>query len=157
MEQPYMLLILYCQYHAYWCTGSLSRIDQIHRNIPSLVLEELIFSRGSDLTSDEGNFHVRENNMDLVVRLSVAPQDFPEFCGTLQRFSIFLYQPYSIRATANEYTQSIGTSPEFLYQQVHDFCHQTLSDWCFRHSKGMCASYCISFVSIDSYFSDRTV
>ena len=25
MEQPDMLLILYCQYHACWCPGSLSR------------------------------------------------------------------------------------------------------------------------------------
>ena len=48
MEQPYMLSILYCQYHACWCLGDLrsqgiSRhgINQIIWNIPSLVSEEL--------------------------------------------------------------------------------------------------------------------
>ena len=48
-EQPYMLLILYCQYHAWWCPGSLGRqgisrhgIDEISWNIPSLASEEFI-------------------------------------------------------------------------------------------------------------------
>ena len=48
MVQPYMLPILYCHYHACWCSGDLSRqginmygIDQMSRNIPSLVWEEL--------------------------------------------------------------------------------------------------------------------
>ena len=51
MEQPYMLPILYCQYHVCWCPGDLwsqgiSRhgIDQRSRNIPSLASEELITS-----------------------------------------------------------------------------------------------------------------
>ena len=49
MKQPYILPILYCQYHACWCPGDLrsqgmSRhgIEQISLNIPSLALEELI-------------------------------------------------------------------------------------------------------------------
>ena len=49
MEQPYVLPILYCQYHACWCTGDfrsqcISRhgIDLQSRNIPSLASEELI-------------------------------------------------------------------------------------------------------------------
>ena len=44
MGQTYMLLILYCQYHACWCPGDLSHqgisrngIDQINLNILSLV------------------------------------------------------------------------------------------------------------------------
>ena len=44
MEQPYMMPILPCQYHAYWCPSDIrsqgiSRhgIDQISRNIPSQV------------------------------------------------------------------------------------------------------------------------
>ena len=48
MEQPYMLYILQCQYHACWCPGDLrsqgtSRhgIDQISQSIPSLAPEEL--------------------------------------------------------------------------------------------------------------------
>ena len=48
MQQPYMLPILYSQYHACWCPGD-SRsqgisghgIDHIRRNIPSLATEEL--------------------------------------------------------------------------------------------------------------------
>ena len=50
MEQPYMLPILYCQYHPCWCPVDLSRegisrhdIDQISRNILSLATEELIW------------------------------------------------------------------------------------------------------------------
>ena len=49
MEQPNMLPILYCQYHAYWCPGNLrsqgiSRhgIGQISQNILPLASEELI-------------------------------------------------------------------------------------------------------------------
>ena len=49
MEQPHMLPILYCQYHACWCPGDvrsqgISRhgIDQISQNILSAALEELI-------------------------------------------------------------------------------------------------------------------
>ena len=48
-EQSSMLSILYCQYHACWCPGDLSRqgiskhgIDQISWNILSLALDELI-------------------------------------------------------------------------------------------------------------------
>ena len=49
MEQLYMFPILYCQYDACWCPGSLSRrrisrhcIDQRSRNILSLASEELM-------------------------------------------------------------------------------------------------------------------
>ena len=49
MEQPYMVPILYCQYHSSWCPGDLSHqdigrngIDQTSQNIPSLASEELI-------------------------------------------------------------------------------------------------------------------
>ena len=48
VTQPYILPILYCQYHACWCPGHLrsqdiSRhgIDQIRWNIPSLASQEL--------------------------------------------------------------------------------------------------------------------
>ena len=43
MEQPYMLPVLYCQYHACWSRQGISRhgIDQISRNNPSLASEEL--------------------------------------------------------------------------------------------------------------------
>ena len=48
MQQPYMLPILYSQYHACWCPGDLRSqgisghdIDHIRRNIPSLAIEEL--------------------------------------------------------------------------------------------------------------------
>ena len=48
MEEPYILPILYCQYHACWYPGDLrsqgiSRhgIDQISQNIASLAPEEL--------------------------------------------------------------------------------------------------------------------
>ena len=50
MEQPYILPILYCQYHVCWCPGDLrsqgiSRhgINQISWNITSLASEELIY------------------------------------------------------------------------------------------------------------------
>ena len=40
MEQPHMLPVLYCQYHAYWCQEtSRQGIDQISRNISSLASE----------------------------------------------------------------------------------------------------------------------
>ena len=49
MEQPYMLPILFCQYHACWCPSDLrswgisrNDIDQISLNIPFLVSEQLI-------------------------------------------------------------------------------------------------------------------
>ena len=48
MEQPDMLPIVYCQYHACWCPGDLSHkgisrhgIDQISQIISSLTSEEL--------------------------------------------------------------------------------------------------------------------
>ena len=48
MEQPNMLFILYCQYHACWCPGELRSqgiirhgINQISCNISPLVPEEL--------------------------------------------------------------------------------------------------------------------
>ena len=48
MEKPYMLPILFWQYHACWCPGNfrsqgISRhgIDHISRNIPSPAQEEL--------------------------------------------------------------------------------------------------------------------
>ena len=48
MEQSYMLPILYCQYHAYWCPDDLSRqgisrhgTDWISRNISFIVSEEI--------------------------------------------------------------------------------------------------------------------
>ena len=48
MEQPFMLPILYCQYHSCWCPGYLRNqgisrhgIDQISWNIPSLASEDL--------------------------------------------------------------------------------------------------------------------
>ena len=51
MKQTYMLPILYCQYHACWYPGDLSRrgisrygIDQISWNIPSLASEEFKFN-----------------------------------------------------------------------------------------------------------------
>ena len=51
MEQPYMLPILYWQYHACWCSGdfrskSISRhgIEPQSRNIPSPASEELIIN-----------------------------------------------------------------------------------------------------------------
>ena len=50
MEQPYMLHIIYCQYHACWClcdlrSEAISRhgIDQIDQNILSLASEELYY------------------------------------------------------------------------------------------------------------------
>ena len=52
MEQPYMLPILYCQYHACQCPGDLRShginrhsIDQISRNIPSPASKELTLLR----------------------------------------------------------------------------------------------------------------
>ena len=49
MEQPYILSILYCQYHACWCPGDLQSQgisrrgdNQIRWNIPSLAWEEFL-------------------------------------------------------------------------------------------------------------------
>ena len=57
IKQPYMSLILYCQYHACWCPGDIScqvtsrhGIGQTRQNIQSLRWKELIldFALGVD-------------------------------------------------------------------------------------------------------------
>ena len=58
MEQPYMLPILYCQYHDWWCPGDLRSqginshgtcITQISQNISSLAQEDLTYSGTSKM------------------------------------------------------------------------------------------------------------
>ena len=58
MEQPYMLPILYCQYHASWCPDDLrswciSRhgINKMIQNIPSLTSDKL--------SDDDQGFYAR--------------------------------------------------------------------------------------------------
>ena len=68
MEQPYMLLILYCQYHVCWCHGDsrsqrISRhgFDQISQNIRSIAPEELTY-----WSRDKNGIHFAEDIFKLI-------------------------------------------------------------------------------------------
>ena len=71
MEQPYVLFILYCQYHSCWCSGILRSqgiskhgIDQIRQNIPSLASEDIALTwTGDHLIFYPGNSDINNDKM----------------------------------------------------------------------------------------------
>ena len=76
MEQPYLLPILYWQYHACWCGGdfrsqSISKhgIDPQSQNIPSPASEELIIYQPLILNGAPSNIHP---NLMAIISTSCA-------------------------------------------------------------------------------------
>ena len=102
----YMLPIIYCQYHAYWCPVNLrshgvSRygIDQIRQNIPSPVWGELIqllsSMYNSSIISTTLDYDFKNTNQTSSLYIA-AGANWKPFCRRCLVFFFFFFQIYFV-------------------------------------------------------------